>query len=66
MKNKYLVEITYIKQGINWIDTMIVTCKGGYTIAESKIIPFLNKKYENYEIKDIKINMFELIESYSL
>jgi len=66
MKNKFLVECTYVKQGIKWIDTMIIKCNGGYTIADKKIRQFLTKKYENYQITDIRVNMMELIDSYSI
>lgn len=66
MKNKYFVEITYNKQNNDWVDTMIIKCGGGYTVADKKIHDFLIKKYENYTIKDIRINMMELIESYSI
>jgi len=66
MKNKYLVECTYIKQNNTYIDTMIFKCSGGFMVADKKIVDFLTKKYENYQIKDIRVNMIELIEQITI
>jgi ribosomal protein S3 len=63
---KYLVECTYIKNSIKWIDISIIKSYSEYLKADYKIRQFLNKKYENYQITDIRINPLDILDQYTV
>jgi ribosomal protein S3 len=62
MENKFLVEITFLKQKDKLIDTMIIACD--YEYADYQIRQFLIKKYKNYQVTNVKINRMNTIKMF--